>query len=366
MGSSSAPKIETIETTVLTFPTDAPESDGTLKWDSTTMVLVEISAGEKTGIGYTYGMSAIAAIVRDSLAPLIEGGDPMDIAALWLKMVEAMRNNGRGAAIAMAIAAIDNALWDLKGKLLDQPVAALLGRAREEIPAYGSGGFTSYDDHQMTEQLGGWASAGFGMVKIKVGRAPERDPHRLGVARQAIGSDVALFMDANGAQNRKEALMLAERAAEFSVAWNEEPVSSDDLSGLRLLRDRGPAGMQITAGEYGYDIMYFRRMLEAGAVDVLQADATRCAGITGFMGVAALSAAHQTPLSAHCAPALHLHVCLAALPAVHLEWFHDHVRIEDMLFDGAPVPRGGKLRDNGLPGLGITVRPDVAERYRVG
>ncbi|WP_102227109.1 enolase C-terminal domain-like protein [Acidimangrovimonas sediminis] len=366
MALSAPPRIEEVRTRVLTFPTDAPESDGTLEWTSTTMILVEISAGGVTGLGYSYGMPAVGDIVRDALTPLVVGRNPIDIAAIWLSLVHAMRNNGRDGPIAMAIAAIDTALWDLKGKLLNQPVAALLGRARDEIPAYGSGGFTSYDAQQMREQLGGWARDGFAMVKIKVGRDPRKDPERLRLSREVIGPDVALFMDANGAQNRKEALALAEQAAEHGVVWDEEPVSSDDLAGLRLMRDRAPAVMDIAAGEYGYDITYFRRMLEAGAVDVLQADATRCAGITGFMGVAALSAAHQTPLSAHCAPALHLHACLAALPAVHLEWFHDHVRIESMLFDGAPVPRAGKLRDSGAPGFGLTVRPDVADRHHAG
>lgn len=360
----SDPLIEAVDVSVLTIPTDAPESDGTLEWSETSMVLVSISAGGETGLGYSYTTPATAGIVRDTLFPQVKGRNALDIAKLWLAMVHATRNIGRDGPVAMAIAAVDTALWDLKGKLLGQPVAALLGRARDAIPAYGSGGFTSYDDRQLRDQLEGWAAEGFSMVKIKVGRDPDRDPHRLKQARNAIGSDCRLFMDANGAQNRKEALALAERAREFGVEWHEEPVSSDDLEGLRLCRDRAPAGMNVTAGEYGFNIGYFRHMLEAGAVDVLQADATRCAGITGFMGVAALSAAHQVPLSAHCAPALHLHACLAALPAIHLEWFHDHVRIERMLFDGAPEPEKGQLRDNGEPGLGLRLRPREAERFR--
>ncbi len=353
-------RIERVEVSAFTIPTDAPESDGTLAWDSTTMVLVEIASGGCVGIGYTYSDVSAAALVRGKLAPLVEGMDVLDIPAAWHAMVHATRNLGRPGLTSMAISAVDNALWDLKGKLLDVPLAGLLGAAREAIPVYGSGGFTSYDD----AQLGGWAAEGLGMVKMKVGRDPAADPARMRVAREAIGDGVALFVDANGALSRKEALAFAETAAGFDVRWFEEPVSSNDLAGLRLMRDRGPAGIAIAAGEYGFDAGYFRAMLAAGAVDVLQADATRCAGITGFMAAAALAEAFEVPLSAHCAPALHVAPCLAAQKAVHIEWFHDHVRIEAMFFDGAPVPQDGAVRSNGMPGLGLVLKRADAQRYR--
>jgi L-alanine-DL-glutamate epimerase-like enolase superfamily enzyme len=263
----------------------------------------------------------------------------------------------------MAIAAVDNALWDLKSKLLGVAVVDLLGAARDGVPIYGSGGFTSYTVAQLAGQLGGWARDGIAMVKMKVGRDAAADPARVHAAREAIG-DAALFVDANGGYGRKQALALAQRFAEDGVTWFEEPVSSDDLAGLELLRDRMPPGMDVTAGEYGYDIGYFRAMLAAGAVDVLQADATRCAGITGFMRVAALCQAFQVPLSSHCAPALHVHACCAATPVRHLEYFFDHARIEGMLFDGAPRPRDGCLfPDRTRPGLGLELKRADAARY---
>ena len=173
-------------------------------------------------------------------------------------------------------------------------------------------------------------------------------------------------MDANGAYSRKEALGRAKEFADLQVTWFEEPVSSDDLEGLRLIRDQGPAGMDIAAGEYGYDLFYFRRMLEAGAVDVLQADVTRCGGITEFLRVGALCQARSLPLSAHCAPTLHLHAACALPNIRHLEYFHDHDRIEHMLFDGAPVPGGGELRpDLSRPGIGIDFKRRDAEKYAI-
>lgn len=347
-------------------PTDAPESDGTLRWDSTTLVLVEVQAGGETGIGYTYAGKATAALVNDMLAEVIRGRDAMSIAGCWWAMAEAVRNAGRRGVAAMAISAVDNALWDLKARLLDLPLVKLLGSVRAGVPVYGSGGFTSYSDAQLRDQLGGWADAGIGMVKMKVGREPARDPTRVKVARKAIGEGVQLFVDANGAYARKQALRLALEFAGFGVAWFEEPVSSDDLDGLRLLRDRAPAGMDVAAGEYGYDAGYFRRMLAAGAVDVLQADATRCGGISAYLRVAALCDAFHVPLSAHCAPALHMHPACATRPSRHIEYFHDHVRIEHLLFDGVPEPVAGCLHpDLSRRGAGIAFRQADAESYAI-
>ncbi|MCW4115358.1 mandelate racemase [Aurantimonas sp. MSK8Z-1] len=356
--------IRSVGARVFTVPTDGPESDGTLEWDSTTLVLALVEAGGMTGIGYTYADRAAASVIDDTLAAILEGRNALDINGLWLAMLGAVRNLGQSGIAAMAIAALDTALWDLKGKLLGLPVADLLGKARPSIPVYGSGGFTSYDDARLSEQFAGWAADGLFAVKMKIGRDPTDDPRRMAVARAAIGAGPGLFIDANGALSRKQALAVADYAVrDHGVSWFEEPVSSNDLEGLRLVRDRAPAGLAITTGEYGFALWTFRDLLLAGAVDVLQADATRCCGITGFLKAAALAEAHELPLSSHCAPALHLHPCLAALKAVHMEWFHDHVRIERMLFDGAPMPQAGRVATNGEPGLGLSLREADAARF---
>jgi L-alanine-DL-glutamate epimerase-like enolase superfamily enzyme len=201
---------------------------------------------------------------------------------------------------------------------------------------------------------------------MKVGRDPAADVARVRAARESIGNATELFVDANGAYSRKQALAFAEQFADLDVRWFEEPVSSDDLDGLRLLHDRAPAGMDIAAGEYGYDAFYFRRMLESDAVDVLQADATRCGGITGFLQADALCTAHGMPLSAHCAPALHLHPCCSARSLRHVEYFHDHVRIEAMIFDGAVRPEHGTLApDSSRLGHGLTLREADASRFYI-
>lgn len=360
------PPVAALRTSVFVVPTDSPESDGTLTWDQTTLVVVEISAGDARGLGYTYGNAATAAVIHDSLEPVVVGRDVFATSAHAARMAQAVRNLGRAGIASMAISAVDAALWDTKARLLQLPLVTLLGQVRSAAPVYGSGGFTSYPAARLAEQLGAWSGAGFAFVKMKVGRDPGADPGRVHGARAAIGPQTELFVDANGAYDRKQALRLAEAFADDDVRWFEEPVSSDDLEGLRLLRDRSPSAMAIAAGEYGYDPFYFRRMLAANAVDVLQADATRCGGITGFLNVHALAEAWGIPLSAHCAPALHLHLG-CALPRIrHLEYFHDHARIERLLFDGAVSPAGGALTpDLARPGLGLELRRQDAARFAV-
>lgn len=356
--------IERLDVSAYTVPTDSPESDGTYSWDKTTIVIVEATAGGKRGLGYTYADLSTAKLIQEMLANVVQGQDAMNVPACWLSMVKSIRNLGRPGIASMAIAAVDTALWDLKARLLDVALVTLLGAVREATPIYGSGGFTSYSREHLQRQLGDWVADGIPRVKMKIGRHPDADPARVADARESIGPDAELFVDANGAYSRKEALALAEIfAIESGVTWFEEPVSSDDLEGFRLIRDRAPLGMDIAAGEYGYDLWYFRRMLEAGAVDVLQADATRCAGITGFMRVAALCESRSLDLSSHCGPALHVHPCCAVTNFRHMEYFHDHVRIEHMFFDGVLTPINGALRpDVSRPGMGLELkRSDVAQ-----
>jgi L-alanine-DL-glutamate epimerase-like enolase superfamily enzyme len=351
---------------VYKVPTDAPEGDGTFEWTATTMVLVEIEAGGRTGIGYTYADEATGKLTRTLLEDVVAEQDVFAHGEVWLAMLRRVRNLGETGMTQMAIAAIDNALWDLRAKLCNVPLVQLLGMARNGIAVYGSGGFTSYSDQQLTAQLGGWADEGYRMVKMKVGKHPEDDPRRVELARRAIGDAVELFVDANGAYTVTEALRLANEFAKYGVRWFEEPVSSDDLSGLSLIRQGLPAGMDLAAGEYGYTAWYFRRMLDQEAVTVLQADATRCAGITGFLNVGALCWGANVPLSSHCGPSMHLHVCCAVPRAIHMEFFHDHGRIERIFFDGFCEPKDGVMSpDLSRAGVGLELKEGDVSKYLV-
>jgi len=359
-------KISGTSVRVYTVPTDAPEADGTFSWTATTMVLVELAVGETCGIGYTYADAATAKVAEHLLKSIVSSADPFQHPALWTKMQMAVRNLGNRGIAAMAISAIDVALWDLRAKLLNVSLLQLLGAARQSIPAYGSGGFTSYDDAQLQTQLAGWAERGFRYVKMKIGTHPKDDPRRVRIARKAIGDAVDLFVDANGAYTVKQAIHLAQIFHESNVTWFEEPVSSDDLSGLHFVRSHVPAPMEVAAGEYGYTVPYFEHMLSAKSVDVQQADATRAQGITGFLGAAALCDAHQIALSAHCAPSIHMHACCAVPRARHLEFFHDHARVERIFFDGFCEPRDGHMfPDLSRAGLGLELKQKDISQYLV-
>jgi L-alanine-DL-glutamate epimerase-like enolase superfamily enzyme len=361
--------VEEVTTRTYTVPTDQPESDGTLEWDATTMVTATVRAEGTTGLGWTYASRASQTVIEDLLSAALVGSDLLATADCHERMVRACRNVGRPGAVSSAISAVDIALWDCKARYMDVSLADLFGRYTNEVAIYGSGGFITYDEATARAQLEQWVDAWeIPRVKIKVGEAwghrPARDQARTAFAREVIGEDVALFVDANGAYNRKQAVQMGRVLADTAdISWFEEPVSSDDLEGLRVVRDA--LGVDVAAGEYGYDEAYFARMVGAGAVDCLQIDVTRCGGYTSWLSAAALAGAQGLEVSAHCAPNLHAHVGLSVPHLRHIEYFHDHHRIETMLFDGVLDPRGGTLRPHlDVPGHGLTLKEATAEPYR--
>jgi L-alanine-DL-glutamate epimerase-like enolase superfamily enzyme len=362
-------RVKELQVSVYKIPTDRPEADGTISWSSTTMVLVEVTSDSGTrGLGYSYATAAAATLIDDLLRDLVVGRDADDIGEAWRTMVDAVRNVGRPGIAATAISAVDTALWDLKSRLHEQPLFLMLGAYRRDVPIYGSGGFTTYTVDQLKDQLGGWARQGIPRVKMKLaadwGTKPDDDVARVKAARQAIGPKVELFVDANGGYTVKQAIDQAARFAEHGVTYFEEPVSSDHLEQLRFVREH--VSMDVAAGEYAYDPWYVRDMLQAGAVDIQQADATRCLGVTGWLQAADLAHSFATPFSAHCAPSIHAVIACAAPQISHIEYFHDHIRIERMLFDGVLEPRQGRLcPDPSRPGLGLELKRGDAEPFRI-
>ena len=360
--------IESALVSVYVVPTDRPEADGTFEWDRTTVVAVRLREAGEEGLGWTYAPRAAAGVIDELLAPVVVGRDGLDIPAAHAAMRRALRNAGATGIGAAALSAVDIALWDLKARRLGIALSSLLGRVRDAVPVYGSGGFTSYDEETMRRQLDGWLEHGIGDVKIKIGEsrgtAVERDLTRVRVVRETIGDRAGLFVDANGGYSVGQARRVEVALRDQGVSWFEEPVSSDDPHGLAAVRMGSRA--DIAAGEYGWRITDFTALLDAEAVDCLQADVTRCGGVTGWLAAAGLAAARGLEISAHCAPRLSAHVAVAAANCRHLEYFHDHVRIEQMLFDDVlPLDAAGSLApDAGRPGHGMRIRAEAEEWRR--
>ena len=362
--------IDFVSTSTFTVPTDQPEADGTLEWDATTVVVASVGAAGEQGTGWAYTSAAAAGIVEHPLAGIAVGSDPFDIGRIHERAVRAIRNLGRPGVVAAAISALDIALWDLKARLLGVSLVGLLGRCRDSVPVYGSGGFTTYDETTLASQLEGWVGQdGTPDVKIKIGQSwgtdPSRDIRRVTFARQVIGDEVGLMVDANGGYSIGQARRMGRRMSDAAgICWFEEPVSSDDLVGLNSLRK--VLEPDIAAGEYGYDEAYFARIVDAAAVDCLQIDVTRCGGFTSWLRAAALAGARNLDVSGHCCPSLHAHVAAAVPNLRHVELFHDHQRVDGLLFDGTLRPTGGRLSpEPDQPGHGMTLRAAEAEKYRV-
>jgi L-alanine-DL-glutamate epimerase-like enolase superfamily enzyme len=361
--------IEALETMVLRIPTAAPEADGTLEWRATTMLIVEaVTRSGERGIGYSYTSAAAGGVVDDQLADIVVGRRPSETLQVWDAMARAVRNVGLPGIAASAISAVDTALWDLRARLAGEPLCRFIGAHRTKVPIYGSGGFTSFSERELTEQLAGWLAQGIPRVKMKIGMEdgarPDADVVRVRAARKAIGPEAELFVDANGAYTRRMAIEQAHRFAEYRVSYFEEPVPQRRLDDLKAIRAAAP--MAIAAGEYSYTREDTRDLLASDAVDVVQADATRCLGVTGWMEAASMAAGHATQLSAHTAPSLHAHLGCAAPAIAHVEWFADHVRVEPMVFDGVLAPVDGYLRpDPAAPGLGLAIRRPDVDRWRI-
>jgi L-alanine-DL-glutamate epimerase-like enolase superfamily enzyme len=369
MSDRDEPTVSSVSSRSYTIPTDQPEADGTLAWDSTTVVVAEVTAGGTSGLGWSYTSDAGRSIIDGELRRAVCGRNVLDVPASHEAMVRACRNLGRPGVVSSAISAVDIALWDCKARLMGVALADLFGRATDGVHLYGSGGFTTYDDASARAQLERWTKDwAIPRVKIKIGESwghhVERDLERVAFARRVIGDEVELFTDANGGYSRKQAVRVGRHLVDASrVTWFEEPVSSDDLQGLREVKDQLP--LDVAAGEYGYDETYFARMLGAKAVDCLQIDVTRCGGFTSWLRSADLAAAAGIEVSAHCAPNLHAHVGTAVPHLRHVEYFHDHQRVDQILFEGLLDPSGGALTPrSGDPGHGMVLKETDAERFR--
>jgi L-alanine-DL-glutamate epimerase-like enolase superfamily enzyme len=363
---SYSPRVTDSKVSVFEIPTETPEADGTIEWDSTTLLLVEVHADGKTGLGYSYGHRCLVSLIEDLLTRCVKGKNVLNLPEIWGSLGHTVRNNGEVGLTSMAISAIDIALWDLKAKILQVSLSELLGQTRPRVPVYGSGGFTNYSDEKMKAQLQQWTKQGIRKFKIKVGTDPDQDPYRVKKVREVVGDQAELFVDANGAYDFQTALKLSEAFSKFNVTWFEQPIDPFNLDGMRELKRRLPAGMNLASGEYIYDLSDLQYGIENQAQDFIQLDATRCKGFTGFIKGAHACEMHRIPISSHCAPSLHVALGCALPNFKHIEYFFDHGRIENLIFDGVPEVIDGTLTpDLTQPGHGLKFKAQAAEKYKI-
>jgi L-rhamnonate dehydratase len=357
-----APRIEALEVETFRVLTGR-NHHGHLDWETATVVTVHARAGSVTGLGWTYASRAAAILIDDTLKDVVVGLSAFDVGRAHAAMNRALRNVGRRGVGAMALSAIDVALWDLKARLLQKPLVELFGAVRDSVEVYGSGGASNLEGAALVEHLGKWIACGMERVKVRIGTNPASDRARVCTAHNVLPHGMELLVDAGGAYEPKHAIDVAAWLDdEVDVRWLEEPCAADDLDGLARVRDN--VRMDVAAGQYAETDDDVTRLIPL--VDCLQADATRCGGISGFLDVAARCQAAHLPLSANAASQLHAHVGCAAPTLRHVEHHFEHTRVDTLLFDGCLSPvRGTLTPDRARHGHGLTLKRADADRFRV-
>lgn len=353
-----------IDVHLVSAPVTAGFADATRKVETIGFVIVRVTTAEGLeGVGVTYhevGGEAVVALIRRNMVPKLIDRDPLQTEAIWQEFFHYLRGVGRKGLTFCALSAIDVALWDLKGKITGLPVCRLLGGDRTRVPVYASGGWTSYDDDQLVDEMRGMVARGYRMVKFKVGvdggRNLRRDAERVRKVREAVGPDVDLLLDANNCFDAATAVQLANRIREYDIRLFEEPVFADDIPGLARFR-RG-TDIPLATGEHEYTKFGVRDLLLHGAADIVQVDGARAGGYTEMLKCAALTQAWNVPFAPHAMENVHLHLVAAVPNAIFLERLLMFEDITAAVFKGAPVPVDGHMTVPDLPGLGLVLDMD--------
>jgi len=311
-------KIDRVETTLYRIPLPVPvqaASHGVMSEFDLVTVRIDAGAGA-AGVGYTvlnagHGVAA-AAIVDNAFRGRLLGEDAGRIEWLWQKLWRGHHYSGRGGLVSFALAAVDTALWDLRGRALGEPLWRLLGGYRPEVRAYAGNIDLNFPRDELLAGVQRSLDAGYRSVKMRLGRPHLReDVERVAAVRDLIGPDVELMTDANEAWRPDEALRAFHALRDFGLVWIEEPIRPDDFAGYARLRAQG--GVPIAAGENLHTVAEFTALIAAGGVDFPEPDLTTCGGITPWMKVARLAEAHGLPVTSHGAHDVHVHL-LAAVP----------------------------------------------------
>ncbi|WP_308467051.1 mandelate racemase/muconate lactonizing enzyme family protein [Rathayibacter soli] len=339
------------------------------------MVLVEVSTDEGiTGIGSPsgpYDLAVLTRIIEGVIGPHLIGEDPFAAPFLWNKIFhgEVSRNLGHRSVGIAALSGVDIALWDIKGRALQQPLYELLGGLyhRDGVRAYASSIYWDLSPQQAADEVEGWIEHGFTAVKLKVGRDLRRDVRNLAALRDRAGEGVELLVDANQSLSRHQALRLLNVLDEHEVYWFEEPISLDDIEGHRMLRDRHTA-VRVATGENLYTRSAFHDFIREGAIDVLQADVSRAGGFTEVRGIAETAASAHLSWNPHTfndiiTVAANLHLVASAAHSAMFEWDITHNDLMTRLGDYTLRLEGGKVYPPPGPGLGFEIDWDFVRAH---
>jgi L-alanine-DL-glutamate epimerase-like enolase superfamily enzyme len=318
------------------------------------LVAVRVRDGEGAeGVGYTYtvgaGGDAVASLVDRHLTPVLAGRDADRIEALWNAMWWTLHYGGRGGFAALAISAVDIALWDLKARRHGTPLWRLLGGHDPRVPCYAGGIDLDLPLAGLIRQTDDNLARGFRAIKMKVGRARlAEDVERVRAMREHLGPDVPLMVDANMRWRVDEAIRAARALAPCGVYWLEEPAIPDDVAGHARIAREG--GLPIATGENLHTLYEFAHMIAAGAVSFPEPDVTNCGGVTVFMKVAHLAEAFNLPVTSHGAHDVTVHL-LAAIP--NRSYLEAHGFGLDRYIDAPLVLEDGWAVAPDRPGHGI-------------
>lgn len=318
----------------------------------TPMLRIHTSDG-LVGTGYSYtigtGGSSVVALLRDHLAPRLIGRDPAAIEAIWKNLFFATHATAVGAITALALAAIDTALWDLRCLAAEKPLWLEAGGAQAAVPVYTTeGGWLHIDSQALVDDAVAAKAAGFGGSKIKVGRPHvAEDMARLGAVRAAVGDDFEIMVDANQAFTIAEAIRRARHYESVDLAWFEEPLPAEDMDGH--VRLAASTSLPIAVGESIYSLSHFREYLQNRACSIVQADVARIGGITPWLKVAHLAEAFNVAICPHFLMELHVSLCAAVPNAAWVEWIPQL----DAIATSRLTVQNGKVQAPEAPGLGI-------------
>lgn len=352
-------KIAKLDVHLVSTRISAGYTDATRKVEMVGYVVVRVTTDQGLeGIGLTYhevGGEATRELILRNMAPKLIGRDPLETEAIWQEFFHYLRGVGRKGLMYGALSAVDIALWDLKGKIVDLPLYRLLGGNRTKIPVYASGGWTSFSDDQLVDEMKGMVAQGYKAVKFKVGveggTNPRRDVERVRKVREALGPTIDILVDANNCFDAATGVQLANRIREYDIFLFEEPVFADDIPGLAKFK-RG-TDIPLGTGEHEYTKFGVRDLLLHDAVDIVQVDGARVGGYTEMLKAAALTQAWNVKFAPHAMENIHLNLAGAVPNTLFLERLIMFEEITARTFRNAPVPVDGFMEIPDLPGLGL-------------